>query len=130
MIWRHFEKTLKCHQYGHLMKGLSLGSNNMLFIFWSSCLFTFCKQTTICLYFKKFMKGQYYGYQMKALDLGNKNMFILRFLCLFTFRQHKQLPMVARFFKGYASLEVTRPREVATDLTFLTGFTNKIYMVE
>jgi hypothetical protein len=48
-------------------------------------------------------------------------MFIFRFLCLFTFCQHKQLPMVARFFKGYASLEVTRPREVATDLTFLTG---------
>jgi hypothetical protein len=48
-------------------------------------------------------------------------MFIFRFLCLFTFCQHKQLPMVAQFFKGYASLEVTRPREVATDLTFLTG---------
>jgi hypothetical protein len=29
--------------------------------------------------------------------------------------------MVARFFNGYASLEVTRQREVATDLTFLTG---------
>jgi hypothetical protein len=29
--------------------------------------------------------------------------------------------MVAQFFKGYASLEVMRPREVATDLTFLTG---------
>jgi hypothetical protein len=29
--------------------------------------------------------------------------------------------MVARFFKGYASLEVTWQREVATDLTFLTG---------
>jgi hypothetical protein len=42
-------------------------------------------------------------------------------LCLFTFCQHKQLPMVAQFFKGYASLEVTWPREVATDLTFLTG---------
>jgi hypothetical protein len=33
--------------------------------------------------------------------------------------------MVAQFFKGYASLEVTRPREVATDLTFLTGFGSK-----
>jgi hypothetical protein len=43
-------------------------------------------------------------------------------MCLFTFRQHKQLPMVARFFKGYALLEVTRQREVATDHTFLTGF--------
>jgi hypothetical protein len=31
--------------------------------------------------------------------------------------------MVARFFKGYASQEVTRPREVATDPTFLTGLT-------
>jgi hypothetical protein len=30
--------------------------------------------------------------------------------------------MVAQFFKGYASLVVTRPREVTTDLTFLTGF--------
>jgi hypothetical protein len=30
--------------------------------------------------------------------------------------------MVARFFKGYAPLEVTRQREVATDLIFLTGF--------
>jgi hypothetical protein len=59
---------------------------------------------------------------MKGLDLGNKNMFVFRFLCLFTFRQHKQLPMLARFFKSYASLEVTRPREVATDLTLLTGF--------
>jgi hypothetical protein len=29
--------------------------------------------------------------------------------------------MVVRFFKGYALLEVTRQREVATDLTFLTG---------
>jgi hypothetical protein len=29
--------------------------------------------------------------------------------------------MVAQFFKGYASLEITRPREVATDHTFLTG---------
>jgi hypothetical protein len=42
-------------------------------------------------------------------------------LCLFIFCQHKQLPMVAQFFKGYASPEVTRPREVATDPTFLTG---------
>ena len=42
----------------------------------------------------------------------------------------RALPMVLRFFKGYALLEVTRPREVALDLTFLTGFTNKIYMVE
>jgi WD40 repeat protein len=32
--------------------------------------------------------------------------------------------MVARLFKGYASLEVTRQREVATDLTFLTGLTH------
>jgi hypothetical protein len=30
--------------------------------------------------------------------------------------------MVAWFFKDYALLEVTRPREVATDLTFLTDF--------
>jgi hypothetical protein len=37
---------------------------------------------------------------MKGLDIGNKNIFIFRFLCLFTFRQHKQLPMFARFFKG------------------------------
>jgi hypothetical protein len=59
---------------------------------------------------------------MKGLDLGNESMFIFRFLCLFTFCQHKQLPMIARFFKGYASVEVTRKREVATDLTFLTGF--------
>jgi hypothetical protein len=29
--------------------------------------------------------------------------------------------MVAQFFKGYASPEVTQPREVATDPTFLTG---------
>jgi hypothetical protein len=28
--------------------------------------------------------------------------------------------MVAQFFKGYASPEVTRPREVTTDPTFLT----------
>jgi hypothetical protein len=41
---------------------------------------------------------------------------------LFIFCQHKQLPMVAQFFKGYASQEVTRPREIATDPTFLTGF--------
>jgi hypothetical protein len=50
-------------------------------------------------------------------------MFIFRFLCLFTFCQQQQLPMVAQFLKGYASLEVTRPREVATDLTFVTGLT-------
>jgi hypothetical protein len=43
-------------------------------------------------------------------------------LCLFIFCQHKQLPMVAQFFKGYASPEVMWPREVATDPTFLTGF--------
>jgi hypothetical protein len=30
--------------------------------------------------------------------------------------------MVAQFFKGYASQVVTRPREIATDPTFLTGF--------
>jgi hypothetical protein len=53
-------------------------------------------------------------------------MFIFRFLCFFTFCQHKQLPMVAQFFKGYASLEVKQPREVATDLTSLTGFFRKI----
>jgi hypothetical protein len=29
--------------------------------------------------------------------------------------------MVVQFFKGYASPEVTRPREVVTDPTFLTG---------
>jgi hypothetical protein len=40
---------------------------------------------------------------------------------LFIFCQHKQLPMVAQFFKSYVSQEVTRPREVATDPTFLTG---------
>jgi hypothetical protein len=43
-------------------------------------------------------------------------------LCLFIFCQHKQLPMVAQFFKGYALQEVTRPREISTDPTFLTGF--------
>jgi hypothetical protein len=31
--------------------------------------------------------------------------------------------MVAQFFKAYASLEVTRQREVATELIFLTGAT-------
>jgi hypothetical protein len=30
--------------------------------------------------------------------------------------------MVSPFFKGYALLQVTWPREVATDYTFLTGF--------
>jgi hypothetical protein len=59
---------------------------------------------------------------MKGLGLGNKNMFIFQFLCLFTFCQPKQLPMDVQFFKGYASLEVTPQREVATDLTVLTGF--------
>jgi hypothetical protein len=59
---------------------------------------------------------------MEGLDLGSKNMlFIFRYLCLFTFRQHKQLPIVARFFKGYASLEVMQQREVTADPTFLTG---------
>jgi hypothetical protein len=53
-------------------------------------------------------------------------LFIFRFLCLFTFRQHKQLPMIVPFFKGYASLEVTRQRVFATDLTFLTGFINRL----
>jgi hypothetical protein len=58
---------------------------------------------------------------MKGLDLRNKNMlFIFQCLCLFTFCQHK-LPIVARFFKGYASLEVMRQRDVAMDITFLTG---------
>jgi hypothetical protein len=33
---------------------------------------------------------------------------IFLFLCLFTFHQHKQFLMVAQFYKGYASLEVTR----------------------
>jgi hypothetical protein len=62
---------------------------------------------------------------MKGLDLGNKNMlFIFLFLCLFTFCQHKQLLMLSRLFKGYALLEVARPREFATDLTFLTGFSH------
>jgi hypothetical protein len=56
-------------------------------------------------------------------------MFIFRFLCWFTFCQHKQLPMVAQFFKGYASLEITRPREVATDLTFLTGLVKGLLRV-
>jgi hypothetical protein len=52
---------------------------------------------------------------VKMKDIGNKNMlFIFRFLCLFTFLQHKQLPMVAQFFKGYASLESMRQREVST----------------
>jgi hypothetical protein len=55
---------------------------------------------------------------VNGLGLWNKNMFIFRFLCLFIFCQHKQLPMVAQFFNGYASPEVTRPREVATDPTF------------
>jgi hypothetical protein len=36
--------------------------------------------------------------------------------------------MVAQFFKGYASLEVTRPREVATDLTFLTDYVIKHFI--
>jgi hypothetical protein len=75
-----------------------------------------------CLHFYETLKDHQYGYQMKGSDLGDKNMFIFRFLCLFTFRQHKKLPMVAQFFNGYLSLEVTRPREVATDLTFLTFF--------
>ena len=39
-IWREFEKTLKGHQYGYQMKGLGLGSKNMLFVFRFSCLFT------------------------------------------------------------------------------------------
>jgi hypothetical protein len=43
LIWHHFEKTLKRHQYGYQMKGLCLRSKNMLFIFRFSCLFTFCK---------------------------------------------------------------------------------------
>jgi hypothetical protein len=48
---------------------------------------------------------------MKSLGLGSKNMlFIFRFSCLFTFHKHKQRQ------------EVTRPREIATDSTFLTGF--------
>jgi hypothetical protein len=54
-------------------------------------------------------------------------MFIFRFLCLFIFYQHKQLPMVEQFFKGYASQEVTRPREIATDSTFLTGLFPRWY---
>jgi hypothetical protein len=54
-------------------------------------------------------------------------MFIFRFLCLFIFCKHKQLPMVAQFFKGYASPEVTWPKEVATDLTFLTSYLNHIH---
>jgi hypothetical protein len=54
------------------------------------------------------LKGHQYGYQMKGLDQGNKILFTFRFLCLFTFHQHKQLPMVAQFFKvcvagGYAA---------------------------
>jgi hypothetical protein len=57
----------------------------------------------ICLRFYKTLKVHQYGCQIKGLDLGNKNMlFIFRFFCLFTFRQLKQLPMVAQFFKGYA----------------------------
>jgi hypothetical protein len=42
-IWRHFEKTLKGHQYGYLLKGLGLRSKNMLLVFRFSCLFTFRK---------------------------------------------------------------------------------------
>jgi hypothetical protein len=34
--------------------------------------------------------------------------------------------MVAQFFKGYASPEFTRPREVATVPTFLTGFSRML----
>ena len=67
------------------------------------------------------LEGHHYAYPMKALYVGSKNMlFIFQFLSLFTFRPHKQLPMVARFLKD-ALLEVTRQREVAADLTLLTG---------
>jgi hypothetical protein len=52
-------------------------------------------------------------------------MFTFRFLCLFTFRQHKQLPMVARFFKGYASLEVMRQREGRNGPYFLSVATGR-----
>jgi hypothetical protein len=77
----------------------------------------------VCLHFDKSLKGHQYGYQIKGLGLGSKNMlFIFRFSCLFTFRHHKQLPIVARFLKGYASLEVRWQWEVAADCTFLTGF--------
>jgi hypothetical protein len=43
------------------------------------------------------------------------------FFLFFSFRRQERLIMVVQFFEGYASLEVTRQREVATDLTFLTG---------
>jgi hypothetical protein len=47
---------------------------------------------------------------MKSLGLGSKNMlFVFLISCLFTFHKHKQRQ------------EVTRPREIATDSTFLTG---------
>jgi hypothetical protein len=88
-----------------------------LFFVFRVCLY-FVKVNNVCWHFDKTLKGHQYGYQMKDLGLGSKNMlFIFRFSCLFTFRHHKQLPIVARFFKGYASLEQW---EVAADPSFLT----------
>jgi hypothetical protein len=43
----------KGHQDGYQMKGLDLGSKNLLFIFRFSCLFTFYKHIKkVCLHFK------------------------------------------------------------------------------
>jgi hypothetical protein len=58
---------------------------------------------------------------MKGLDLGNKNVYFS--ISVFVYLSSTYLPMVAQFFKGDASLEVTRQREVAMDLTSLTGAT-------
>jgi hypothetical protein len=130
MICLHFEKTLKDHHYGYLMKGLGLGSKNMLFVFRFSCFFRFRKhKKTILVHLEKTLKNgkmaSIWVSNERSRRLGSKNMyFVFRFLCLFTFvniiilvricclflryngaEKHKQLPMVARFFKGYASLE-------------------------
>ena len=43
MICLHFEKMLKGHQYGYLMKGIGIGSKNMLLVFRFSYFFTFWK---------------------------------------------------------------------------------------
>ena len=92
MICLSFEKMLKGHQYGYQMKGLSLGSKNMMLIFLFLCLFTFCKHKQQFVYIlKKAIKGHQCGYLMKGLGLGSKNMlFSFRFLCLFTFCKHIQ----------------------------------------
>jgi hypothetical protein len=93
----------------------------MLFIFYFRVCFHVVNINNVCLHFDKTLKSHQYGYQMKGP--GSKNMlFIFRFTCLFTFCDHKQLPIVARFLKGYASLEVRRQWEVEADCTFLTDY--------